>query len=170
MKTKEKFCAECKKFENKFPEDADIKRIPTHCARFISITDPNIVGDKFPTLCAKKSKIIKFFKRYFPVENLSAELYTLFNQNNISTLTIRQAIPSNEDLVCYSLRIKTCSLQDEPLKLNGTWRAKDEGSKEIWRFKDEKIANIVCEILNKYPYYWIPIETVGELFVERIEL
>jgi hypothetical protein len=56
------------------------------------------------------------------------------------------------------------------IKLKKYGKEKIEKSVEIWRSKDKDEAERIKSILSIFAYYWIPIEEMPDIVIEKIEL
>lgn len=142
IKNERKYCIDCKDFKSL--DGLNNIKSPVNCDFFMSSMS-----------CKKFEKIDSHLKEYFP---LLIKDHGIDKDAENQLIAVQQLIEPTEELCYWSLRINIAS------------REIINKSKEVWRCKTEEEAVNLAFVLNKFRYYWIPIETEGKVFIEKIIL
>jgi hypothetical protein len=141
---KNQYCFKCKKFDS--ADNSEIKT-PRNCITYLGGNNSK---------CKKRKKIDNLLKKYFPIINKKVDIY-----DEIEAIIVQKEylIPYDEEFIYYSVRIPICSKESEITR-----------SKEVWRCYTSDEAEKVKNVLNEFDYYWIPINTKGKVFIEKVYL
>ena len=70
---------------------------------------------------------------------------------------VEQVVAEGAEFAYFSIRVAVCGqVEDSP------------PFKEVWRSMYIEDAEEITAMLNERPFYWLPSETIGQVYYERV--